>query len=193
MTIGRRSVLGAGLVLGLGRVAGAAGADPRVVITTPKGPIIVELAQRQAPITTANFLRYVDAGKYNGGRFYRASRTPGLDGAGAIQGGPAPAARLYAPIPHESTVQTGLRHLAVTLSMSRAAPGSATADFFICASDRPSLDAHPDGSGDPFGYAAFGQVVKGMAVVRAILALSTRGSAQMLIDPVPIGSMIRRA
>ncbi|MFX8677011.1 peptidylprolyl isomerase, partial [Acinetobacter baumannii] len=63
--------------------------------------------------------------------------------------------------------------------MARNEPGSATGDFFICASAQPYLDAHPGGRGDNQGFAAFGQVVSGMEVVRAILALKTNGKAEV--------------
>jgi peptidyl-prolyl cis-trans isomerase A (cyclophilin A) len=176
----------------------ASGAKPRVAIQTGRGTIVVELEAVKAPLTSANFLRYVDAHRYDGGSFYRASREPGAVGAGNIEGGPNPAARRFPPIPHESTAKTGLRHRAGTISVARNEPGSATGDFFICASAQPYLDAHPGGRGDNQGFAAFGQVVSGMEVVRAILALKTNGKAevaamkgQMLNPPVPILSMTR--
>jgi peptidyl-prolyl cis-trans isomerase A (cyclophilin A) len=95
---------------------------------------------------------------------------------------------------------TGLKHKAGTISLTRNAPGTATADFFICASAEPYLDAHPGAPGDNLGFAAFGQVVEGMAVVRKILALPTPGVArvpamkgQMLDPPVDILSIKRSA
>ena len=196
--IGRRSLLGAvGLLVARPLYAQAA-AKPKVVIKTARGVIVVELEDVKAPITSANFLRYVDAMKYDGGIIYRASRTPGIPGAGSIQGGPNPKARLFRPIAHESTQVTGLRHKAGTISLARNAPGSATGDFFICASAQPYLDAHPGKPGDNQGFAAFGNVVEGMAVVRKILALPTTGKTsepamkgQMIDPPVAILSMTR--
>jgi peptidyl-prolyl cis-trans isomerase A (cyclophilin A) len=95
---------------------------------------------------------------------------------------------------------TGLRHTTGTISLGRYAPGSATADFFICASPEPYLDAHPGAKGDNLGYAAFGQVVSGMHVVRTILALPTPGKSRFpdmkgqWLDPVvPIFTMRRAA
>ena len=129
--IGRRALLAAGLLAAAPLPALAAGAKPRVVIQTDHGTIVVELEDKKAPITSANFLRYVDARKYDGGTFYRASRTKGVKGAGSIQGGPPDRARRFAPIAHESTRQTGIKHRAGTISMARNAPGSATCDFFI--------------------------------------------------------------
>jgi peptidyl-prolyl cis-trans isomerase A (cyclophilin A) len=199
--IGRRSLIGAaGLLVARPVYAAVAAAKPRVRITTSRGVIVVELEAAKAPITATNFLRYVDAKKYDGGQFYRASRTPGVPGAGTIQGGPNLKSRLYRPIAHESTTQTGLRHRTGTISMGRYAPGTATANFFICASPQPYLDAHPGGKGDNLGFAAFGQVVDGMAVVKKILSLPTGGQTsepamkgQILTNPVPIVSMTRIA
>ena len=192
--IARRRLIGAAGLLALGpRMAFAAGAKPRVALQTGQGTIIVELEDRKAPITAANFLRYVDTLKYNGGSFYRASRTIGAPTHGSIQAGPSPYARHFPPIAHESTTKTGLRHKAGTLSLTRNEPGSATSDFFICASDQPYLDAHPGEPGDNQGFAAFGHVVQGMDVVRKILAMHTSKTApvpamkgQMLDPPVPI-------
>ena len=200
-SIGRRSVLAAaGLWIGRPLAARAAAAKPRVTIQTGRGVIVVELETAKAPITSANFLRYVDAQKYDGGAIYRASRTPGVPGAGTIQGGPSPKARKFRPIAHESTRATGLRHRAGTISMGRYAVGSATSKFFICASAQPYLDANPRAPGDNQGFAAFGTVVAGMPVVRKILSLPTGGKTstpemkgQMLDPPVPIVSMKRTA
>lgn len=201
--IGRRSVVGgAGLLLAGGREAFAAPAKPRVTIRTGRGSIVVELEAARAPLTTANFLRYVDAGKYDGGTFYRASRTRGAPKDGTIVGGPDAKVRRFPPIAHESTAMTGLRHKTGTISLGRYASGTATADFFICASDEPYLDAHPQAKPAPhednLGYAAFGQVVSGLALVRAILALPTNGRSpypdlqgQYLKPPVPILRMRR--
>jgi peptidyl-prolyl cis-trans isomerase A (cyclophilin A) len=198
--IGRGSVVAAaGLLLArpLDALAAAA-AKPRVAIQTAQGTIVVELEAAKAPITSANFLRYVDAHKYDGGTIYRASRTPGVKGAGSIQGGRSPKARPFRPVAHESTQTTGLRHRAGTISMGRTTPGSATSDFFICASALPYLDAKPGAPGDNQGFAAFGTVVEGMAVVKKILALPTTGKTvvpemkgQMIDPPVTILSMKR--
>lgn len=192
--ISRRNLIGAGGLLALGpRMAFAAAARPRVALQTGQGLIVVELEDRKAPITTANFLRYVDTLKFNGGSFYRAARTVGMPTHGSIQAGPSPYARHFPAIAHEPTSKTGLRHKAGTISLTRNAPGTATSDFFICASDLPYLDAHPGEPGDNQGFAAFGHVVEGMAVVRKILAMHTSKTApvpamkgQMLDPPVPI-------
>lgn len=199
MTLARRTLIGAaGLLAAAPLSALAAGGKPRVIIQTDHGAIIVEMEDKKAPITSANFLRYVDAHKYDGGTFYRASKTKGVKGAGSIQGGPPDRVRRYAPIAHESTRQTGIKHRAGTISMARNGPGSATCDFFICASPMPYLDAHPGAPGDNLGFAAFGQVVQGLDVVKKILALPANGPApypqmkgQMLDPRVAITSMKR--
>ena len=201
LKIGRRGLLAlAGWSLtGLGLASPrAAPRKPRVTIQTDQGVIVVELEIERAPITAGNFLRYVEAGKYDGGDFYRASRAKGVKGAGSIQGGPPARARRYGPIAHESTRMTGLRHRAGTISLARNGPGSATADFFICASPAPYLDAHPGAPGDNQGFAAFGTVVEGLDIVKKILALRADGPApypamkgQMLNPPVRITRMSR--
>ena len=196
--IARRTLIGAaGLVIATPGLALAAG-KPRVAIQTSAGLIVVELEDKKAPITSANFLRYVDAKKYDGGTFYRASRTKGVKGAGSIQGAPPPRARRFAPIAHESTAKTGIRHKPGVISMARNAPGTATCDFFVCASAMPYLDAHPGAKGDNQGFAAFGTVVEGLPIVKKILAMPTGGPAyteamkdEMLKAPVQILGMKR--
>lgn len=196
--IARRTLIGAaGLVVAAPGLALAAG-KPRVAIQTSAGTIIVELEDKKAPVTSANFLRYVDAKKYDGGTFYRALRTKGVKGAGSIQGAPPQRARRFAPIAHESTTKTGIRHKPGVISMARNAPGTATCDFFICASAMPYLDAHPGAKGDNLGFAAFGTVVEGLPIVKKILAMPTGGPAyteamkdEMLKAPVQILSMKR--
>ncbi|MDP8915861.1 MAG: peptidylprolyl isomerase [Pseudomonadota bacterium] len=189
---------GAGLLLAAPTLALAA--KPRVVITTSLGAITVELEAGRAPITSANFLRYVAGAKYDGGVFFRAARTRGAPKGGSIVARPAAKAQPYPPIAHESTTKTGLRHKAGTISLGRFAPGTARGDFFICVSDLPYLDARPGAPGDNLGFAAFGQVVAGMGVVRRILASPTSQTApfpdqkgQWLKPPVPILSARRSA
>jgi peptidyl-prolyl cis-trans isomerase A (cyclophilin A) len=196
--VGRRGVLGAAGLLLASSVSAFAAAKPRVAIVTGKGTIVVELEAEKAPITSTNFLRYVDAKKYDGGSFYRAARTPGAPKEGTIVGGPAPKTHPFPPIAHESTTKTGLRHKEGTLSLGRFDPGSATSTIFICAADEPYLDAHPGAKGDNLGYAAFGQVTDGMAVVHKILASHTGKTApfpdqkgQWLAPPIAIVSMRR--
>jgi peptidyl-prolyl cis-trans isomerase A (cyclophilin A) len=217
-SIARRDVLiGAGLLAALPSVVAAqtapapAPAAPQppaqpaakppvyVAIDTPQGRIVIELAVAQAPITTANFLRYVDRKLYDKATFFRASRAPGAVDYGLIQGGLQGIGALP-PIAHEPTSQTGLKHTDGAVSIARTAPGTATSDFFICIGDAPYLDADPKAPGDNQGFAAFGRVVQGMDVAKKILALPTPGKAinpvmkgQILDPPVPITSARRIA
>ena len=171
----------------------------RVNLTSGAGLIVLDLYADKAPITAANFLKYVDARLYDGATIYRALKTPGAPTTGLIQGGArVDSAHSITPIAHEATTQTGLSHKDGTLSLARRAPGTATSDFFICVGDAPYLDADPKASGDNLGFAAFGRVASGMDIVRAILALPTSPTAgapemagQMLDPPVPIVSARR--
>jgi len=184
----RRLLLAAAGALATGP-AWAQAARTRVRLETEKGVIVAELADDKAPITVANFLRYVDTRRMDGAVFFRASRAPGAPTVGIVQAGVKDPAKLFPPIAHESTLDTGLKHLDGTLSMARFAPGTARADFSICCGDAPYLDAHPEQPGDNQGYAAFGQVIEGMEVARAILALPTTGAAEnpamqgQILDP----------
>jgi len=168
----------------------------RVRLETEAGPIVVELDGEHAPITTANFLAYVDRQRFDGITFYRAARTRGAEGRGFIQGGiRRDYQRTLGPIAHEPTSATGLRHVDGAISMARAEGGAgAMGEFFITVGAMPSMDAH----GDDEGFAAFGRVVEGMDVVRRILAAETvpnagRGAmrGQMLETPVRIVSARR--
>jgi peptidyl-prolyl cis-trans isomerase A (cyclophilin A) len=162
--------------------------NPRVAMQTGQGLIVLELEATKAPITVANFLHYVDKGRYAGSSIYRATRTKGAPQFGLIEGGlQNNRAKIFPPIAHESTTQTGLKHTDGTISMARTTPGSANADFFICIGPAPNLDADPSAPGDNLGYAAFGHVVEGMDVVRAILALPTPGVAR---NPVMAGQIL---
>lgn len=147
-------------------------APVKVALTTSEGRIVLELYPDKAPVTVANFLRYVDAKKYDGAEFYRASRPAGAttNDYGILQGGIRDAAvTQFAAIAHEPTSKTGLTHTNGTISLGRFAPGTAKSDFFICVGDHPYLDADPKAAGDNLGFAAFGKVVEGMEVVQTIL------------------------
>jgi peptidyl-prolyl cis-trans isomerase A (cyclophilin A) len=177
--------------------SGAAGAAPRaadaprVRLETDLGAIVVEVYPDRAPASAANFLRYVEEGRFDGAAFYRVV-TPGNQPDNpvkieVIQGGLGFAddhPRRLPPIPHETTAATGLAHRDGTLSMARLEPGTASGEFFLCVGDQPELDfggrRNPDGQ----GFAAFGRVVEGMEVVRRIHRLPADG--QMLVEPVAI-------
>jgi peptidyl-prolyl cis-trans isomerase A (cyclophilin A) len=163
--------------------------SPRVAIRTSLGELVVELDAGRAPVTVANFLRYVDAGRYAGGAFHRTVTTsPDNQPRNAVkidvvQAGPAPGPE-FAAIPLERTRDTGLRHVDGAVSMARDGPDTATADFFVCVGAQPELDhggrRNPDGQ----GFAVFGRVVSGMDVVRRIHAAPAKGQA--LAPPVRI-------
>ena len=142
---------------------------------TQLGNITVELYADKAPVTVANFMKYVDAHLYDSSSFFRAVRLENqpnnLVKIEVIQGGNVDSLKQFPPIPMETTQQTGLHHRDGTISMARSTPASATCNFFICINDQPSLDyggkRHPDGQ----GFAAFGKVTSGMDVVRKIQLL----------------------
>ena len=151
-----------------------------VAIDTSLGRIVI------APITTANFLHYVDTHRFDGQTFYRSVHQ---DDGGLIQAGiRSDARKLFAPIAHEPTDKTGLHNVAGAVAMANSGPGTARSDFFILLSDMPGLDAGGPG-GDANGFAVFGHVTEGMDVVKKIFAspLSpTKGSGAMkgqMLDP----------
>lgn len=177
--------------------AHAAPTTVRTRVDTPLGAFVVEVDTAVAPITVANYLAYVDAGQLERAWVYRlvtmANQPQSPHKIEVVQWGlnlKDEAPPLRPPIAHETTQQTGLRHRDGTISMARGAPGTATAEFFICIGDQPELDfggrRNPDGQ----GFAAFGQVVQGMDVVRALHGRA--GAAQWLAAPIAIGP-VRRA
>jgi len=165
--------------------------DVRVALETDKGRIVVAVHPDKAPVTAANFLKYVDQKRFDGTVFYRGV---GAADYGFVQGGAQnDPKRILPPIKHEPTNQTGLSHDDGALSMARYAPGSATGDFFIVLGKMPGMDAHPDAPGDNQGFAVFAHVVEGMDVVKTILAAPKSPTAgegvmkgQMLEAPVKI-------
>lgn len=160
-----------------------AGPRPRVVVETEAGEITLEVDTVRAPVTAGNFLKYVDAGLYDGGRFHRTVTTtpdnqPQNDvKIAVIQAGADPARRreYLPPIPLEPTLATTLTHADGVVSMARADPDSARDQFFICVGDQPELDAGGRRNPDGRGFAAFARVVGGMAVVRRIHASPASG------------------
>ena len=169
-----------------------------VLVQTELGDIIVEVNQERAPVTAANFLRYVDAGHYNGGTWHRTVKMDNQPESSVkievIQAGVNPefAKSGFPPITLERTSVTGITHKDGVISMARGTPDSATSGWFICINDQPSLDfggaRNPDGQ----GFAAFGRVIKGMDVVRKIQNApsstnrTTNTEAQRLTPPIKI-------
>ncbi len=168
----------------------------RVVISTNFGDIEVDIDTENAPGTSANFLRYVDAGHYDGGQFHRTVTMDNQpDDTVRIEVIQASVNEEFAeqgfdPIPMERTSVTGLRHVDGAISMARGQPDSATSSFFFCINDQPSLDFGGNRNPDLQGFAAFGRVVAGMDVVRMIQGQPYEG--QTLTPPVTINS-VRRA
>lgn len=168
-----------------------------VALFTSAGEIDINVDTVHAPKTAANFLAYVRRGAFDGGDFFRTVLTHPdnqphnrvkidviqADNRPKFVGGP--------PVPFESTAQTGLHHLDGTVSMARdTAPNTATTNFFICIGAQPSLDDGGRRSADHRGFAAFGQVVRGMNVVRTIH--DAPHQAQTLTPPIPIRRAVVR-
>ena len=150
--------------------------EAHVVIHTAQGDIALSLDAARAPISTCNFLRYVEAGRYQNARFFRtvvsqtnanpnpidviqAETTAGSDDPG------------LGPIVLERTRDTGLNHLAGTMSMARDGPDTATSSFFIVTQDTPALDFGGGRNPDGQGFAAFGRVTAGLELARTIQSL----------------------
>ena len=150
--------------------------NPHIIIETEHGTIELELYPKQAPKTVAAFLRFVDSNYYENSSFYRVlndeNQPSNAPKANLIQGGIWKSNNKLAAaipgIPHESTQQSGLKHLNGTISLAREAVGTASTEFFICVDDQPGFDFGGENNADSQGYAAFGKVVSGMDVVRKI-------------------------
>ena len=162
-----------------------AAATQRVVLTTDAGPITIAVETERAPVTAANFLKYVDGKKLDGVAFYRAMNL--APGYGLVQFGTRNDPKRTLPgIAHEPTTRTGLSHTDGAISMAMAKPGTAAGDFFVVVGDIKSMDAK---DGDP-GFAVFGRVMEGMDVIRRIMAAPvspTLGEGVMkgqMLDPV---------
>jgi len=210
---GRLGALVAGLALVI--VAAAQGhapaASPRpggevgVRLATAFGNIDLVVDTAHAPVTAGNFLKYVDAGLYDGGGFYRVTRPdnytptpPNRPMMNLIEANidPARGRERLPAIPLERTSVTGLTHVRGTVSMGRndGEPNSAASDFFILLDDQPSLDFGGRRFTDAQGAAAFGHVVAGLDVVRTIQQQGPlqEGNRQHLVTPVTITSAARR-
>ena len=169
----------------------------RTRVETGLGSFVIEVDPEVAPVSVAHYLAHVDRGLLDGGAVYRivtlANQAPETRhkievvqwGMNRPDDKPPP----LPPIVHETTRQSGLRHLDGTVSMARAQPGSATAEYFVCVGDQPELDFGGGRNPDGLGFAAFGRVVEGMDVIRA---LHLRGEAdQYLAQPIRVRSVRR--
>ena len=135
----------------------------KVALDTDKGRIVLALDKGRAPLTTANFLAYVDKHWFDGQSFYRAFQ---YGSGGVIQGGVRDGGKQLPPIDVEPTTKTGLSNKAWTVAMANGGPASTRSDFFLMTTDIPAFDA----KGADLGFAAFGRVIEGQEVVKAILA-----------------------
>ena len=165
----------------------------KYIIDTELGDIELELYPEKAPVTVENFLAYIANGAYENSSFFRVC-TPENEierkiKIEVIQGGNVADSLLLPPIPIETTNKTGLKHKNGTLSMARLGPNSAQSSFFICINDQPGLDFNGKRNPDGFGFAAFGQVTKGMDVVETIQ--SGKEEDQYLKQPVEIRTIKR--
>jgi peptidyl-prolyl cis-trans isomerase A (cyclophilin A) len=198
-------VLGATAFASAGPAPRAAAEGTPVIVTlaTAAGEIDVAVFTEKAPLSAADFLRYVDRGLYDGAGFYRVVRadndrgTPKIE---VIQGGLLDETKALPPIAHETTRDTGITHVDGTVSLARGAPGTGGgAAFFICVGDQPALDFGAARNPDGQGFAAFGRVVRGMDVVRRIHAMKADAPSpseymkgQILSEPVAIRKAYRK-
>ena len=164
------------LVPGQATQAQAPAGPVRTRVDTALGSFVIAVDPARAPLTVANYLAYVDQRWLDGGKVYRIV-TPANQPVDTphkievVQWGmdlPEGKAPPLPPIEHETTQQSGLLHRNGTVSMARSTPGTAASEYFICIGDQPELDFGGRRNPDGLGFAAFGQVVEGMAVVQAI-------------------------
>ncbi|MBM3293717.1 MAG: peptidylprolyl isomerase [Candidatus Aminicenantes bacterium] len=172
----------------------AEGNNPVVVVKTEVGEFTVEVYADEAPLTAANFMKYVEAGLYDGTVFHRSvtpdsprNRPVQIE---VIQGGQVAGEKSFPAIALERTSATGVKHVDGAISMARGGPDTATSSFFICVGDQPELDFGGKRNPDGQGFAAFGRVVAGMDVVRRIHR-SPVNEAEQLTPPVKILSITR--
>jgi peptidyl-prolyl cis-trans isomerase B (cyclophilin B) len=164
--------------------ADQAAVNPRVVVETSKGRIVIELFPQKAPATVQNFLAYVDAGFYTGTVFHRV--IPNF----MIQGGGLTADMQKKPTekPVANEADNGLKNTRGSVAMARTSePHSATSQFFINTADNEFLN-HRGKTPQGWGYAVFGRIAEGMSVVDAISGVKT-GSSGMFQD-VPVEPVV---
>lgn len=179
----RLALLGLPLVALMTMNTAMAANEPRVEITTNLGKIVMQLDPARAPVTTKNFLTYVNEGFYKGTIFHRVIGTFMIQGGGFTED--LKEKPTHAPIPLES--RNGLSNDKYTIAMARTSyPHSATSQFFINVADNYFLNASK--AQDGYGYAVFGQVVSGTDVVDKIAGVAT-GSRGFMND-VPTEAVI---
>jgi len=168
--------------------------NPRVVIKTELGDITVEIYADRAPLTAANFLKYVDGKLYDGTVFHRTVTLAGPRNQPiqieVIQGGQVGREKSLTAIPLERTNLTRVKHADGAISMARGGADTATSSFFLCVGDQPELDFGGKRNPDGQGFAAFGKVIAGLDVVRKIHR-SPVNEGELLTPPVKILSIAR--
>ena len=169
--------------------------NPIIIMETSLGTITAELFPKQAPITVNNFLSYIKQNRYNECHFYRVVHSNNqpenkilievIQGGLGIEKNP----KDLKAITHENTEQTNILHKNGTISMARLEPGTASSEFFICVNDQPELDYGGKRNPDGQGFAAFGQVIKGMEIVKKIQMMDSKD--QILMDSIPVNIKIQ--
>jgi len=182
--------LAAAALAGCATEATVPGEPVRVDLVTERGVITLELATDKAPLTVCNFLSYVTDGHYEGGSFFRtvvAATNDNPNPISVIQGATPRGSDddLNPPVPLERTRDTGLSHVAGTISMARDRPDTATSSFFIVVEDAPALDYGGARNRDGQGFGAFGRVTAGMEVIHDIHR-SPADADEQLTPPVKI-------
>jgi len=177
--------------------------DVSVRLETTVGNIDLVISPDRAPISSADFLRYVDQGHYDGQGFYRVVRAdndPRGMGMSLIQGGRLDQEMVGDPIAHELTTDTGISNRDGAIAIARLEPGTGSAAyFFINIGNNDFLDTggvrNPDGQ----GYATFGRVTSGLDVAKKIQAMETSAvsddeatTGQILKEPIIITRAYRK-
>lgn len=179
-----KHVIGGWILIGWSLGSMALAQNPRVLLETTKGDIEVELFEKEAPVTVANFLSYVKKGHYDGTIFHRV-----IDNF-VVQGGGMTTDMKEKPTsdPIENEAGNGLKNERMTLSMARtSAPHSATSQFYINLKYNRPLDRKY--SQDNFGYCVFGKVIKGEEVVDQIAKVKTgrvKGNGDVPLEPITL-------
>ena len=166
--------------------------NPKIIMETSLGTITLELFPKKAPTTVKNFLSYIEQNRYNECHFYRVVHSNNqpenkilievIQGGLGIDKHPLE----LKSITHENTDQTNILHKNGTISMARLEPGTASSEFFICINDQPELDYGGKRNSDGQGFAAFGQVIKGMEIVKKIQMMDSKDQILMVSIPVHI-------
>ena len=166
--------------------------NPTIIMETSLGAITLELFPKKAPTTVRNFLSYIKENRYDECHFYRVLHSNNQPETKTIieviQGGLGTDKHPLElnPIKHENTDQTNILHKNGTISMARLEPGTASSEFFICINDQPELDYGGKRNPDGQGFSAFGQVIKGMEIVKKIQVMDSKDQLLMVSIPVKI-------